>query len=112
MMDHERTEKELQEVFQEIQQSYRTLVENAFALQGRTLELAQRLAEGSTEVRSQSTQGTLEALANKSRSQRGALEKLLQKSNEAFMKVLRSPYDDHHHKVEEAKADLGEATPS
>jgi predicted transcriptional regulator len=112
MMDHERTEKELQEVFQEIQQSYKALVDNASALQERTLELAQRLFESSTEDRSQSTQGTLEALANESRDQREALEKLLRKSDEAFMKVLGSPYDEHHHKVEEAKADLEEASPS
>jgi hypothetical protein len=112
MMDHERTEKELQEVFEEIQQSYKALVDNAFALQQRTLELAQRLFESSTEVQAQSTQGTLEALASEFKSQREALEKLHRKSNKAFMKVLRSPYDEHHHKVEEAKADLEEANPS
>ena len=113
MMDHERTEKELQEVFEEIHQSYKAMVDNAFALQERTFELAQRLFESSsTEVRSQSTQDTLEALADESRTQRESLEKLLRKSNEAFMKVLRSPYDEHHHKVEEAKADLEEANPS
>jgi hypothetical protein len=32
MMDHERTEKELQEIFEEIQHSYKTLVDNVFTL--------------------------------------------------------------------------------
>ena len=112
MMDHERTEKELQQVFEEIQQSYQALVDNAFALQERTLELAQRLFENSTEIRSQSAQDTLEALASESRTQREAVEKLRRKSNGAFMKVLGSPHDEHHHKVEEAHTDLEEANPS
>ena len=113
MMDRERTEKELQEVFEEIQQSYKMLVDNAFGLQQRTLELAQSLFESSSaEVRSQSTQDTFEVLANEARTQREALEKLDRKSREAFMKVLGAPYDEHHHKVEEAKEDLEEATPS
>jgi hypothetical protein len=47
MMDQERTEKELQEVFVEVQRSYKTLLENAFALQKQTLETAQSLFEGS-----------------------------------------------------------------
>jgi hypothetical protein len=33
MMDRERTEKELQAIFVEIQHSYKTLVGNAFTLQ-------------------------------------------------------------------------------
>jgi predicted nucleotide-binding protein (sugar kinase/HSP70/actin superfamily) len=112
MMDHERTDRELQEVFEEIQQSYKAWADNAFTLQERTFELAQRLSESSAEDHSQSTQDALENLANESRTQREALEKLLRKSNEAFMVVLRSPYDEHHHKVQEAKWDLEEADPS
>jgi hypothetical protein len=50
--------------------------------------------------------------ANESRTQQEALETLLRKSSEAFMKVLRSPYDEHHRKVQEARADLEEASPS
>lgn len=91
MMDHERTEKELQDVFEEIQRSYKTWADSAFALQERTFALAQRLSESSAEVRSQSTQDALEALANESRTQREALAMLLRKSNDDFIKVLQSP---------------------
>lgn len=112
MMDHERTEKELQEIFEEIQRSYKAWADNVFALQEQTFELAQRLFESSTEVRSQSTQKSFEALAKESRTQQEALNKLLRKTNEAFMRVLQSPYDEHHHKVQEAKWDLEEANPS
>jgi hypothetical protein len=55
MMDHERTEKELQEVFEEIQRSYKAGMVNAFELLERTLELAQNLSASPTEARSQST---------------------------------------------------------
>ena len=110
MMDQERTEKEIQRVFVEDQRSYKTSLENAFALQKQTLETAQSLFEGSLEVQTQSTQDTLASLAEQSRRQQEALETLLQKSTEAFRKVVAAPYA-HHHKVEEAKADLEEATP-
>ena len=108
MMDQERTEKELQEVFIEVQRSYKTLLENAFALQKQTLGTAQSLFEGSLEAQTQSTQATLASLADQARSQQEALETLLQKSMEAFRRVVEAPYA-HHHKVEEAKADLEEA---
>jgi hypothetical protein len=51
-------------------------------------------------------------LADKSRGERERFERLARKSNEAYMKVLKGPADEHHHKVEEAKADLEEASPS
>ena len=108
MMDHERTERELQEVFEEIQRSYKALVNNAFELQEQTLEVAHSLYNSSEEAHSQSTRATLEALAEQSRSQREALEALVKKSEEAFMKVLKAPYDAHHQKIEEARADLEE----
>src|SRR5215211_206695 len=41
MMDHERTEKELEEIFEEIQHSYKTFADNALALQERTLQFAE-----------------------------------------------------------------------
>ena len=110
MMDHERTERELQEVFEEIQRSYKALVNNAFELQEQTLEVAHSLYNSSEEAHSQSTRATLEALAEQSRSQREALEALFKKSEEAFMKVLKAPYDAHHHKIEEARADLEEVS--
>ena len=108
MMDHERTERELQEVFEEIQRSYKALVINAFEIQEQTLEVAHSLYNISEQAYSQSTRATLEALAEQSRSQREALEALVKKSEEAFMKVLKAPYDAHHQKIEEARADLEE----
>ena len=74
MMDHERTERELQEVFEEIQRSYKALVNNAFELQEHTLEVAHSLYNSSAEeAHSQSTRATtLEALAERSSSQREA----------------------------------------
>jgi hypothetical protein len=109
MMDHERTEKELQEIFEEIQHSYRTSVENAIALQERTLEFARGLLE--TPER-RGGRAELEDLADRSRRQRAQLERLTRKAAEAYMKVLKRPADEHHHKVEEAKADLEEASQS
>ena len=105
MMDRERTEKELQEIFEEIQHAYKTLVDNAFTLQEQTLELARTLFESSAE-KPQDTQAALEELANQSRSQREEFEKLVRKLSEAYTKVLNAPADRHHHKVEEAKTDL------
>ena len=57
-------------------------------------------------------QATLEELAEKSRDERERFERLARKSSEAYMKVLKGPADEHHHKTEEAKADLEEASPS
>src|SRR5215208_1038146 len=45
MMDHERTEKELEEIFEEIQHSYKTFADDAFALQERTLQFVRELLE-------------------------------------------------------------------
>jgi hypothetical protein len=111
MMDHERTEKELQEIFEEIQHSYKTLVGNTLTLQEQTLELARTLFESSAQEKSHRTQAALEELANQSRSRREEFEWLLRKSSEAYTKVLKAPSEEHH-KVEEAKADLEEASPS
>ena len=47
MMDHERTEKELEEIFEEIQHSYKTFVDDVLALQERTLGFARELLESS-----------------------------------------------------------------
>jgi hypothetical protein len=91
MMDQERTEKELQEIFEEIQHSYRTLVDNAFTLQEQTLELARTLFESSAQEKSHHIQAELEELANQSRSQREESEKLLRKSSEAYIKCSTLP---------------------
>jgi SPX domain protein involved in polyphosphate accumulation len=111
MMDYERTEKELQQIFEEIQHSYKTLADNVFTLQEQTLELARTLFESSAE-KTPGTQATLEEMANQSRIQREEFEKLIRKSREAYTKMLNAPTDEHHYKVEEAKADLEEASPS
>jgi hypothetical protein len=111
MMDQERTSKELQEVFDEVQESYRTLFDNAFVLQEQTLKLAWGLFERSSENRPHNTQATLEDLARQSKSQREALETLVEQSRAAFTKVLKAPYEDHSI-AEEAKTDLEEAPSS
>jgi hypothetical protein len=108
MMDHERTEKELQEIFEEIQHSYRTSIENAIALQERTLEFARGLLEN---PESRSGRAELEDLVDGTRRQRVQLERLTRKAADAYMKVLKSPAD-YHHKVEEARAKLEETGPS
>jgi hypothetical protein len=111
MMDQERREKELQEVFEKIQHSYRSLVDNAFTLQEQTLELAQTMFESSAQEKSPHLQGDLEELADRSRSQRREFEKLLRTTSEAYAKVLEAPSDEHR-MAQEAKADLEEASPS
>ena len=111
MMDQERTSKELQEVFEEVQQSYTTLLDNVFVLQEQTLKLAWSLFENSAENRAQNTQSILEDLARQSKSQREARETLARTSTVAFLKVLEAPYEDHSI-AEEAKTDLEEAPSS
>jgi hypothetical protein len=107
-MDHERTEKELQEIFEEIQHSYRTSIENAIALQERTLEFARGMLEN---PESRGGRAELEDLVDGTRRQRVQLERLTRKAAEAYMKVLNAPAD-YHHKVEEARAELEETGPS
>jgi len=112
MMDHERTEKELEEIFEEIQRSYKTFVEGTLTLQERTLRFARELLESSGGQESEGSQATLEDLADQGRGQREHFERLARKSSEAYLKVLKGPVDEHHHKVDDAKADLEEASPS
>jgi len=61
-MDQERREKELQEIFEKIQHSYRSLVDNAFTLQEQTLELALTMFESSAQEKSPHIRGNLEEL--------------------------------------------------
>ena len=112
MMDHERTEKELEEIFEEIQRSYKTFADGTLALQERTLEFARKLLEKVAGQEAEGFRATLEELTDKSGGERKRFEKLARKSSEAYMKVLKGPTDVHHHKVEDAKADLKEASPS
>ena len=111
MMDHERTEKELEEIFGEIQHSYKAFIDDTLALQEHALAFARQLLESAVlQEGAEGLRATLEELADKSRGERERFERLARKSSEAYMKVLKGPIDEHHHKVEEAKADLEEAS--
>jgi hypothetical protein len=112
MMDYERTEKELEEIFEEIQHSYKTFMDDVLALQERIFGFARELLKNSADPEAEGMWATLEELADKSRGERERFERLARKSSEAYMKVLKNPVDEHHHKIEEAKADLEEASPS
>jgi hypothetical protein len=108
MMDHERQERDLQTIFDATQASYRAAVENAFALQERTLEFARRLMETSAEAlqaQDETNRATLETLTEESRKHREAMENLLRESTKVYESLLRSPYSHHqdHSKFEEAK---------
>ena len=104
MMDHERTEKELEE----IQHSYKTFADDALALQERTLQFARELLENPVGREVSGMRDTLEELADKSRSERERFERLARKAGEAYTRVLKGPIDEHHHKIEEAEAELKE----
>jgi hypothetical protein len=112
MMDHKRTEKELQEIFEEIQHSYKTFMDDVLALQECTSGFARDLLENPAGKEVEGLRATLGELADKDRDERERFERLARKSSEAYMKVLKGPADEHHHKTEEAKADLEEASPS
>ena len=112
MMDHERTQKELEEIFQEIQHYYKTFADDALAPQERTLQLARELLENSAAREASGMQDTLENLAERSRGEGERFERLERKAGEAYRRVLKGPVDEHHHKIEEAEADLKEADSS
>ena len=109
MMDHERTEKELEEIFDEIQHHYKTFADDAVALQEHTLQFARELLENSAGREAAGMRDTLENLAERSRGERERFERLASKAGEAYTRVLKAPVDEHHHKIEEAEADLKEA---
>jgi hypothetical protein len=107
MMDHERQERDLQQVFDTTQASYGAALENTFALQERTLEFAQRLTEASAEklvTQADNNRATLETLTEESRKHREAMENLLRESTKVYESLLRSPFTHHHDhsKFEEA----------
>ena len=106
-MDHERQEKDLQEVFDATQASYRAAIENTFALQERTFKFARTLMETSTEAlesQAESNRATLETLTEESRRHREAMENLVRESTKVYESLLRSPLCHHqsHSKFEEA----------
>ena len=107
MMDRERQEKDLQEVFETTQGAYRAAVENTFALQEQTLEFAQSVLEAPPEIVREQAENrvTLEALAEQSRRQREAMENLMGEAAKVYQSLLSAPFSHHQHhpKFEEAK---------
>jgi uncharacterized protein (DUF342 family) len=95
MMDRERQEKDLQEVFEATQLSHRTAIENTFALQERILEFARTLIEAPPEAlrtQAENNRATLEALAEQSRKQREAMENLVRESAKVYQSLVRTPF--------------------
>jgi uncharacterized protein (DUF342 family) len=108
MMDRERQEKDLQEVFETTQASYRAAIENTFALQEQILEFARNLLEALPEAlrdQAENNRATLEALTEQSRRQREAMERLVGESAKVYESLLRAPlsHHQHHPQFEEAK---------
>ena len=107
MMDRERTEKDLQGIFQVAQQSYQAAVENTFALQEKTLEFARGLLEASAEdlrIQAENNYATFESLVEESRRQREAMENLLRESAKVYESRLESPFSHHQQHPEFEKA--------
>lgn len=108
MMDRERQEKDLQEVFETTQGAYRASIENTFALQEQTLEFTRSLLEAPTEAlqtQAENNRTTLEALVEQSRRQREAMENLVEESAKVYESLLQTPFSHHRHhpEFEEAK---------
>jgi hypothetical protein len=100
MMDRERQEKDLQEVFETTQASYRAAIENTFALQEQILEFARNLLEALPEAlrdQAENHRATLEALAEQTRRQREAMERLVGESAKVYESLLRAPLSHHQH---------------
>ena len=108
MMDRERTQKDLQEIFQVAQQSYQQAVENTFALQEKTLEFARGLLETSAEdlqkTQAENNYATLESLVEESRRQREAMEDLVREWVKVYESLLQSPLSHHQQHPEFEKA--------
>ena len=95
MMDRERQEKDLQEVFETTQGAYRAAIENTFALQEQTLEFARNLIEAPAEAmrtQAENNRATLEALVEHSRRQREAMENLVGESARVYESLLQTPF--------------------
>jgi uncharacterized protein (DUF342 family) len=108
MMDRERQEKDLQEVFETTQASYQTAIDNTLELQEQTLEFVRSLLEAPPETlrdQAENNRVTLEALAERSRRQREAVQKLVGEAATVYESLLSTPFSHHQHhpKFEEAK---------
>ena len=101
MMDRERQEKDLQEVFETTQASYRAAVENTFVLQEQTLAFARNLLlkvpPEALWDQAEDHRATLEVLAEQSRRQREAMEKLVGESAKVYESLLSAPFSHHQH---------------
>src|SRR5215216_2823241 len=98
MMDRERHEKDLQEIFETTQGAYRAAVENTFALQEQTLEFAQSLLEAPPETlreQAENNRVTLKALAQQSKRQRQAIENLMGEAAKVYQSLLSAPFSQH-----------------
>jgi uncharacterized protein (DUF342 family) len=108
MMDHERQERELQEVFDATRASYLAAIENIFALQERTLEFGRNLIEAPQEAlrtQAENNRAMLETLTEESRRHREAMENLVRESAKVYESFLLSPlsHHQHHPSFDEAK---------
>jgi DNA integrity scanning protein DisA with diadenylate cyclase activity len=98
MMDRERQEKDLQEVFEATQGAYWAAIENAFRLQEQTIEFARRLIEAPAEAlqtQAENNRATLEVLSEQSRKQRKAMENLVGESAKVYESLLETPFSHH-----------------
>jgi hypothetical protein len=115
MMDHERQERDLQEVFDATQASYRAAIENTFAHQERTLQFARHLVEASAEdlqTQVENDRAMLQTLIEESRKHREAMENLVRESTKVYESLLRSPFSHHqHHSKFEEAAEAPEVQP-
>jgi hypothetical protein len=107
MMDHERQQRDLQQIFDATQASYLAAIENAFALQERTLLFARNLMETSAEAletQADKNRATLQTLTEESRKHREAMENLVRESAKVYESLRREPFSHHqpHSKFEEA----------
>jgi hypothetical protein len=107
MMDHERQERDLQEVFDATQASYLAAIENTFALQERALRFARHLVDASAEdlqTQAERIRTMLQTLTEESRKHREAIENLVRESTKVYESLPRSPFSHHqaHSKFEEA----------
>jgi hypothetical protein len=107
MMDHERQQRDLQNIFDATQASYLAAVENTFALQQRTLLFAANLMEASAETlktQADNNRATLETLTEESHKHREAMETLVRESAKVYESLLRNPFSHHqpHSKFEKA----------
>ena len=95
MMDRERQERDIQEIFEVTQACHWAAIEKTFALQERTIEFARNLIEAAPEAlrtQAENNRAMLEALAEQSRKQREAMENLVRESAKVYQSLLQVPF--------------------